>query len=41
MVYKLNCDVAIFMELKCTGFGAIIRNKMGEIMTTMSIKVQQ
>ena len=38
MVYKLNCNVAIFMELKCIGFGAIIRNKRGEVMTAMSVE---
>ena len=37
-VFKLNFDAAIFAELKCSGFSAIIRNEKGEVMATMSIK---
>lgn len=37
-VYKLNFDSAIFFNLKCFGFGAIIRNAEGQVMAAMSIK---
>ena len=36
--FKLNFDAAVFAELKCSGFGAIIRNGKGEVMAAMSIK---
>ena len=36
--YKLNFDAAIFADLNCTGFGAIIRNEEGEVMAGMSVK---
>ena len=37
-VYKLNFDVAIFSNLNCFGFGAIIRNEEGKVMVRMSVK---
>uniref|UniRef100_A0A7N2M257 RNase H type-1 domain-containing protein n=1 Tax=Quercus lobata TaxID=97700 RepID=A0A7N2M257_QUELO len=37
-VYKLNFDAAIFSDLKCSGFGAIIRNTTGEV---VSIRVER
>ena len=37
-VYKVNFDAAIFSELNCSGFGAIIRNEKGEVMAAMSVK---
>ena len=36
--YKLNFDAAIFKELNCSGVGAIIRNRKGEVMAAMSAK---
>nr|XP_023900848.1 uncharacterized protein LOC112012693 [Quercus suber] len=36
--YKLNFDAAIFVDLQCSGFGAVIRNDKGEIMGAMSAK---
>ena len=35
-MYELNFDAAIFSDLKCSGFGAIIRNTTGEVMAGMS-----
>lgn len=35
-VYKLNFDVAIFSDLKCSGFGAIIKNSTSEVMAGIS-----
>ncbi|XP_030936248.1 uncharacterized protein LOC115961400 [Quercus lobata] len=35
LVFKLNFDVAVFVEAKRAGFGAIIRNNKGEVMATM------
>ena len=37
-MYKLNFDPVIFSNLKCSGFGAIIRNSAGEVMVGMSAK---
>lgn len=37
-MYKLNFDTAIFSDLKCSGFGAIIRNTTGDVMAGMSAK---
>ncbi|KAL0007918.1 hypothetical protein SO802_009420 [Lithocarpus litseifolius] len=37
-VYKLNFDAAIFSDLNCSGFGAIIRNQEGEVTVGMSVK---
>lgn len=37
-VYKVNFDAAVFSELNCFGFGAIIRNDKGEVMAAMSVK---
>ena len=34
--YKLNFDAAVFLDLQCSGFGAIIRNSKGEVMAGMS-----
>ena len=36
--YKLNFDAAIFSDLGCSGFGAIIRNEQGEAMAALSAK---
>lgn len=36
--YKLNFDAAVFPDLQCSGFGAIIRNANGEVMAGMSAK---
>ena len=36
--YKLNFDAAIFSDLQCSGFGAIIRNTNGEVIAGMSAK---
>ncbi|XP_065621034.1 uncharacterized protein LOC136063918 [Quercus suber] len=36
--YKLNFDAAIFPDLNCSRFGAIIRNEEGEVMAGMSVK---
>ena len=37
-VFKVNFDAAIFAELNCLGFGAIIQNDKGEVMAAMSVK---
>ena len=37
-VYKLNFDAAIFSDLNCSRFGAIIHNEEGEVMARMSVK---
>ena len=37
-IYKLNFDAATFSDLNCSGFGAIIHNKEGEVMAGMSVK---
>ena len=37
-VYKLNFDTVVFLNLNCSGFGAIIRNSAGEVMARMSAK---
>ena len=36
--YKLNFDAAVFLDLQCSGFGAIIGNLNGEVMAGMSAK---
>lgn len=38
LMYKLNFDAAIFAELQCSGFRAIIRNSDGEVMAAMPVK---
>ena len=37
-MFKVNFDATIFVELNCSGFGAIIRNDKGELMVAMSVK---
>ena len=37
-IFKLNFDAVVFAKLKCSGFGAIIRNEKDEVMAAMSIK---
>ena len=37
-IFKLNFDAVVFAKLKCSGFGAIIRNEKDEVMAVMSIK---
>nr|XP_023894814.1 uncharacterized protein LOC112006735 [Quercus suber] len=39
--FKLNFDVAIFPDLKCSSLGAIIHNENGEVMGAMSAKGPQ
>lgn len=39
-IFKLNFDATIFVDLKCSGFHAIIHNERGEVMAAMSIKGQ-
>ena len=36
--FKLNFDVVVFSNQHCSGFGAIIRNSLGEVMASMSVK---
>ena len=38
LVFKVNFDAAIFSELNCSSFDAIIRNDRGEVMAAMSVK---
>lgn len=38
LVFKLNFDVAVFMETGTSGFGAIIRKDSSEVMAAMSAK---
>ena len=33
--YKLNFDAALFLNLGKIGYGAIVRNEKGEVMTAM------
>ncbi|XP_075665615.1 uncharacterized protein LOC142635317 [Castanea sativa] len=35
-VYKLNFDAALFLDSGRSGYGAIIRNEKGEVMTAMT-----
>ena len=35
-IFKLNFDAAIFANLNCSSFGAIIRNERGEVMAAIS-----
>ena len=37
-VYKLNFDTVVFLNLNCSGLGAIIRNSASEVMARMSAK---
>ena len=37
-LYKLNFDAAIFARTQRSGFGAVIRNFVGELMAAMSVK---
>ena len=34
----MNFDAAVFFDQHCSGFGAIIRNSLGEVMAGMSVK---
>ena len=34
--FKLNFNVAIFQDIHASGFGAVIRNELGEVMTSIS-----
>ena len=36
--FKLNFDVAIFIDLGCSGVGVIIRNEKGEVMGAVTAK---
>ena len=36
--FKINFDAAIFQDINATGFGAIIRNGLGEVMASISAK---
>ena len=36
--FKMNFDAAVFSNQYCSGFGAIIRNSLGEVMAAMSVK---
>ena len=36
--FKLNFDVAVFSNTSSSGFGAIIRNRMGEVMAGLSAR---
>lgn len=36
--YKLNFDAAVFSDTSSSGFGAVIRNNLGEVMPAMSAK---
>ena len=36
--FKMNFDVAVFSDQHCSGYGAIIRNSLGEVMAVMSVK---
>ena len=36
--FKLNFDAVVFLDQHCSGFGAIIRNSLGEVMVGMSVK---
>ena len=36
--YKLNFDAAVFSDTSSSGFGAVIRNNLGEVMAAMSAK---
>ena len=36
--FKMNFDTAVFSDQHCSGFGAIIRNSLGEVMAAMSVK---
>ena len=36
--FKLNFDAAIFLDLNCSGVGAMIRNERGEVMAAMSAR---
>ena len=37
-LYKLNFDAAVFARIQRSGFGAVIRNFVGELMAAMSVK---
>ena len=37
-LFKLNFDAAVFMDTESSGFGAVIRNNMGEAMAVLSTK---
>ena len=37
-VYKLNYNAAMFEDSTSTGFGAVIRNSIGEVMAVMTVK---
>lgn len=37
-IFKLNFDAALFSALNSLGFGVVIRNEKGEVMTAMAAK---
>ena len=37
-VYKLNYDAALFEDSASIGFGAVIKNSIGEVMAAMTVK---
>ena len=37
-VYKLNFDVAVFVDMVASGIGVVIRNDRGEVMAVLSSK---
>ena len=37
-LFKLNFDAAVFKDTESSGFGAVIRNSMGEVMAALSAK---
>ena len=40
-VFKLNFDAAMFLELRCSDVGAMIRNEKGEVMAAMLVRGPQ
>ena len=38
LMYKLNFDATIFIDISASGVGAIIRNASGQVMAALSLK---